>query len=195
MTRLVRKGSGDWAEGRASPTLLREDLRRLPGDYVTKEVGDEHRVHELDPPHIVDALVEDREKAEQEPTPDEPKLVATRFLEALPVGVKKPVSQRRVDWIRLRVMKSVVSDLCERESNGESVTSHDFRVRHLWFPEDNANHYGLRDGNPPPDSERPKYLRGIDLVVDILCPPVSVKDAAAAVGHDLNYDLRSEHEH
>jgi hypothetical protein len=49
-------------------------------------------------------------------------------------------------------------------------------VGYIWWPEDNIARYEWRDGNPPPDCDRPAHLRGHRLVVDVGVIPKDVWD-------------------
>lgn len=184
--RQHRTESGEWRSGKASPKLLREDLRKLPSDYVTDEIEDIDRVHELDPDHVVESLVEERSLAEQK-TEEQRKTRVSRLLEDVPHDRPIKLTQPRVDWVRLRVLSAVLGTLAEQAAAGRRP---DFGVRHLWFPEDNVNHYELRRGNPPSPSDRPKHMKNIDLVIDVLCPPQSITAAAEEIDYDLKYDIR-----
>ena len=73
----------------------------------------------------------------------------------------------------MRAISSIVNSLLTEAKAGKEP---DMSVRHLWFPEDNVNHYELRDGNPPGDSGRPKHMRGYRIELDIVSIPERVKD-------------------
>lgn len=53
-------------------------------------------------------------------------------------------------------------------------------VRHLWFPEPRLTKRELRDGNPPADVDRPPWLKGVYLVVDVGEIPQDVWDEIKA---------------
>lgn len=150
---------GVWREGRASPELLPERLRRLPSDYVTKEVADADRVHPLDEDYIVDDLVRGLARQEQ------------GLSEAIdePLGVAKEtrdfrLTQDRIDEVRLRVMRAWAQTNIKWLANDKKP---DLKAKHLWFPRDDINEYQLRTGNAPPNFDRPRHLRGFDLFIDI----------------------------
>ena len=44
---------------------------------------------------------------------------------------------------------------------------------------------------PPPDSQRPKHLRGFDLIIDPMHMPERMADTFAELGVDVRYDLRA----
>lgn len=152
---------------KAAPEHLREDLRNIPSDLVTKDIGDPDRVHELDPPHILNTLVDEAE--ERDMTPSETKE------EVKPRDTF--VHQATVDAVRLRVLKAWIVTQKERIEFGQRP---DFGVKHLWFETNNIDRYVMRDGNPPADSERPKHLRGIHLEIDITCIPETIQRRLAA---------------
>lgn len=132
---------------------LPPQLRVLPSEAVTKDIDDPDRAHALDPQHIVNDIakdyLEERKAPEQKP-------------EAF-----RPVTQEEVDLRALLVCKAIVATNRLLHRSRQEPRWH---VRHLWFPENDARVYELRDGNPPADSERPDHLRRIDLVVDPTAP-------------------------
>ena len=151
MAKQVLK-NGIWQEGSAGPELAREDLRKLPANYVTKDIGDPDKIHELDAPHVVATYLEDFKKAEEEAAAG-PTIADILGATRIPVGEAAPLSQVRIDIERLVVIRGELGNML-REGRPEP------RILHLWFPEDNVNHYSVRDGNPPADSQRPKHMRG-----------------------------------
>lgn len=69
-------------------------------------------------------------------------------------------TQKTVNDVKVRVVWNML----------KSMVQHDlpaYGIKHLWFPYPNDTAYSMRDGNPPPDSERPKHLRKKDLIIDI----------------------------
>jgi hypothetical protein len=83
----------------------------------------------------------------------------------------------------MRVIQALVSRAVDQLNAGLEP---DTGIKHLWFPENNANHYELRSGNPPPRKQRPRYLRDIDLVVDVYAPPESILVELRKRGIDLS---------
>lgn len=157
--------NGIWRNGKAEPEQLREDLRKLPANFVTKDISDPDRIHALDPEHIREALIE--EQLEIEPG-DDPKetletLTVAEVGDIVPFTGSKVNPQLEVDIIKMRVIWATVN-------NKEP----DLDKGYLWFEENNINNYGFRKGNPPSDSERPKYLKGIDLDIDYFTWPQSI---------------------
>lgn len=150
---------------KAGPKLLAPQLRRLPSELVTNDVDDEAKVHELDAPHVLKGLVKDYGKKVTEPDKTRPKLFAPG------PGERAAVTQWFVDVAKMRVLSALVNRAVDDHNAGRPV---DLGVKHLWFPENNVNHYHLRKGNPPPNRRRPKHMREIDLVIDICEPPRSV---------------------
>lgn len=146
---------------KAAPELLREDLRKLPSDMVTKDADDEQRIHAEDPPHIQKALTKEarhRETGFVNPfdpanAPRGPELEGDHRLE-----------QWKVDLVALKVKRAWANTQKLMIRMGRPA---DRGVKWLWFPRDDIRAYEMRDGNPPPDSLRPKRLRGLNLVVDI----------------------------
>ncbi len=147
-----------WSEGKATPWLPDERLRKLPGDYVTKDINDPVRAHESDEDYIVSNIVDDRRAAEKNPGVPKETVLPVYLTE------DKKLSANKIDEVRLRVMLAF-ADTQKRiiREGGEP----DKRPKHVWFPEDNVNAYELRTGNAPADGERPAHLRGYDLHMDI----------------------------
>lgn len=166
--------TGLWVPGKAAPQLLPEHMRHLPSEITTKEEAEADKVHELDPPHIVRALVKDHAKAELRDLAGENKPTKAEDLAELrdvPVGAVVPLNQERIDIARMKAARELLNSMAA----GRRPPSFSGRW-HLWFPEDNVNHRSLKPGNAPPDSERPAHLRGYQLWVDPFCWPKSVTD-------------------
>jgi len=149
---------------------LPEHLRVLPADLVTKDEGDEDRIHETDAPHIVDALREEYDKRQQPEAEKVRTQDAMRRLGADTVGERVPLRQDRVDLVRARAFCGLITGASQLAKLGRDYGLK-LVIHHLWFPEDNVNEYELRVGNPPPDNERPKHLRRLVLWIDPLNPP------------------------
>ena len=171
---------------------LPPELRELPSEFVTTDIADAHRVHALDAPHILDAIVteriEDIAEAETAPPTDEPKKRPTlqplhrlRFTDISPEK-----AQFEIDVIRLRVMRTLVDRFISEATAGLDP---DTGVQHLLFPTDNLNEYQLHPGNPPRDKDRPKWLRGLRIEIDIQVLPETV--AAILKEQDNNDEQRS----
>lgn len=73
---------------------------------------------------------------------------------------RQPITRKNLEQTRIRVTFACLLAAVEKGQRK-------LPVRHLWFPEDNANKYSLRDGNPPADVDRPKHLKGRRLVIDL----------------------------
>jgi hypothetical protein len=65
-----------------------------------------------------------------------------------------------VDQKRLTVMVLLAWNALKK---GEEVPNY---KKHLWFFDDRLDHYELREGNAPSDSERPDYLKSLDLWIN-----------------------------
>lgn len=162
---------------RAAPKLLREDLRTLPGELVTENVEEGDKVHELDEPHVRRDILKDfATKASGGETPDEAwdrkqaekkkADAADPRLEHCALSRMSPEKrQEKIDAVRLRVMKVMAEMAKVNIKKGRPV---DMSVKHLWFFDDDLNHYGYRDGTAPHNSSRPKYLRDMKLEIDLL---------------------------
>ena len=184
MSRTVRKEDGTWVEGKSSPLLLREDLRKLPGELVTThEIEHEDKIHPDDAPHIVGALTEEyikKANGEGEEKPDPAKEV--KKLKCAQPGEVVPLSQWEVDVVRMRVIASLINGALDTASRGKSP---DLSVKHLWFEEDNVNNYQLRKGNPPAVQDRPRHMRRVAIEVDVFHPPKSIVDLLKKNGVDF----------
>lgn len=177
---------GQWVDGGAAPRLLPEHLRVLPGDVVATDIDDPDRAHELDAPHIVRSLKKEHEKqAEPEKKTAKGELGKLR---APGVGERAPVTQWFVDVAKMRVIKVLVDKAMGEVARGLSPNIES--QFYLWFPANNVNRYELRKGAPPLDRERPRWMRGIDLRVDMLSPPKSIVRELKARGVDLEVDLK-----
>lgn len=177
--------TGLWTEGRAEPELLPEDQRSLPEEILTKDIDDPDRVYRTDVPHIRNAIAEDHffEGVKQElHKPDDIESAMKQLADA-PIGEVVPLSQERIDVVRMKHCYSLLTKIVDAMEKGLLVDKHVYQ--HVWFPENNVNHRAIRDGLPPPDSERPKHLRGFDLVVDPLSWPKSVVGKFAAAGFQI----------
>jgi len=171
--------NGKWEDGSASPEQKPEHLRGLPADWVTKNEADPDRIHELDPPHIVGALVEEQvKKVREQEVPDAPD--ASFKPSVAKPGECRPLSQWEIDMVRFRVMRQLVESAIVAKQHG--VKTDIFKVNHLRFPENNVNIYELREGNPPRDAERAQHERGFALVLDIEAWPQSIVDHLATRG-------------
>jgi hypothetical protein len=165
--------TGQWTPGKAGPELLPDHMRGLPSEITTKEDAEADKVHALDPPHVVRALVKDHARAELRDLAGETKVTASELAELAdaPVGAVVPLNQERIDVARMKAAKAILDDMAD----GRRKPDFDGRW-HLWFPEDNVNHRTIVAGNAPPDSERPAHLRGYLLWVDPFCWPRSITD-------------------
>lgn len=168
---------GKWQDGAAAPEQLREDLRGLPGEWVTKDDADPDRVHELDPPHIVSALVEEQVK---KLAPEKQTLQGAVKAATVPATDIVPLTQARVDVVRFRVLHSLVTTALRLKQNGESAPV--LVVKHLRFPTNNVNEYELHDGPPPQDSDLNPHERTLHLAIDPLQWPDSIIDMLHAKG-------------
>lgn len=149
---------------KASPELLSHALRQLPGELVTKELEDPDRAHPSDAPHVIGQIVDDHIEREVKSDAPPPLRQASRFAQA---GQCIRLSQREIDFVRMRVISSLIEEYLAWLQGGDDKDGSPVSVRHLWFPENNVNSYELRDGNPPPDADRPKHMRRFRLECDI----------------------------
>lgn len=175
---------------------LPDELRHLPGEYVTTDEEDPDRIHPLDPPHIVEALT--NELREKEEGPREGKEVETqqdarekrrrlckpgRYVSM--THLTKEQIQYEVDLLRLGAIAGILRGEIDLLKRGANHSDDVWKPRYLWFPSDNLNEYKLRKGNPPARDDRPMKLRGIDLVVDVAEPGDRLRGLARDAGLDL----------
>ncbi len=192
---------GTFVEGKAKPALLDPGLRALPGEFVTREIEDGAKIHELDPEHVRGSLVEEFEKAENEATrkkkPEEkldelaanPTLLANaeRFLipgplASLPDAV---ITQERVDWIRFCALRQKIKTAMDNISLGLPASQQLAWVeslQHVWFPTPDVRICEVRERKPPPDLLRPAWLKKIDLICDVQVWPRRIVDLLASGG-------------
>lgn len=181
MARLIYDANGQWVEGRASPELLREDLRKLPGEHVTKEIEDGDKIHAEDAPHVVGSILEDKAKEERNEGKALTVPEAIKSLPKLPPpGVVAPVAgQWWIDIVRTKVLSACLKRFADEYERG---IDSDLSVKHLWWPKNNINAYQLRAGNPPSNRDRPKWLRNKRIEIDILNIPARIRDVMADLG-------------
>lgn len=81
-----------------------------------------------------------------------------------------PFSQKQVDEVRRRVLLNLARTIVlQRRRN--------VGMYHLWFPNaGDIDCYGLREGNPPAATDRPKHLRRLRLEIDVTTIPESIKE-------------------
>ena len=177
---------GKFVEGKATPWLPPQHMRGLPAAWTTKEEADGDKVHELDPPHIVKALVQEQAKVEQTQTKDLPAAVQRVSSSLAPLGENVPLSQERIDIVRFRIIRARVSRLAQSPQPEKDLAA--IRVDYVFFPENNVNKYELRakvarHGARALPHPLPKHLRAFRLEVDIYNWPESVVDALTALGY------------
>ncbi len=171
---------GEWKEGKASPELLREDLRKLPSGLVTKDIDDGDKVHEDDAPHVQEDIV----CSAAEKAPGEKRTVAQarkelygRYDRPIPLTKGNVAFERMA--ARLNVLNGLLKLLSSKEPVPPAELAWGLKTKHLWFPDDNVLNLQLRDGNPPADQDRPKHLRGLSLAVDVRGEDRHADDMAA----------------
>jgi hypothetical protein len=142
-----------------------DNMKGLPQDLIGTDMADPDKVDTLDAPHVVEGIVEDY--VEKQEAPEKKKK-----LRCAQPGEYVPLSQWEIDCARMRVIKVSVDRYIEEAKSG--VTPN-WGVKHLWFPENNVNHYELREGNPPGDAQRPKHMRRFRIEIDILNIPETIQ--------------------
>ncbi len=180
---------------KATPELLREDLRELPSEFVTKDIGDPDKIHELDAPHVQEQIWDDRI---DELVNDDKESPVDAKLEGLPPDHEyiplESVSKERLQWwVDLEKMGTMKALLDSVAAGTVDLDCH----FHLWFPKLGPEHGSLagkreyhnqmiRKGAAPPDWSRPKELKGLDLDITLDRVPDSIRTALSEAGHSLS---------
>lgn len=180
----VLKADGQWYEGKAAPEHLREDLRALPSEFVTKNTSDPDKIHELDAPHIVAALTEEQFKAQQDkpteaPLPEE---FIDKKLKGPNLNNPGPLNQFDIDCMRMKAIQGLIKNAMNKAARGElELALQILSIKtYLWFPKNKVTLVESRVGHAPPDSERPKHLKRFELWVDPFNWPRSIRDVLEA---------------
>lgn len=181
--RWILREDGNWEEGKAQPKLLREDLRKLPSHWITEETADGTKIHEVDPPHVVETIRDELAEAEQEQTAVPYAVEAIIELADAPLSEPVvPLNQWRVDAVRLRVIFALIERANLAVSRKRVV---DLEVRHLRFPTDNVHKYELYPGNPPRRKELRRHERDLQLWVDPFNWPRQLTTKLKEAGVDI----------
>jgi len=85
-------------------------------------------------------------------------------------------TQNAIDEILSRVLVRILVSEAQRGTPDEARRR--MKVQHLWFPAPQLDRYELREGNPPADADRPKWLKRKNLVIDLAAIPVDLWDRA-----------------
>lgn len=181
--RWILGEDGKFVEGKASPELKPEHLRNLPDEWVTKDLADGDKVHELDDPLVASRIVKDLREKEAGVVHEKPKSESQQAFDKIKREDRNavvPLNQERVDVVRMYVLRACIGTCLKMVQHKQP--SNVRAIRHLWFTNDNINEYELRDGNPPPDSKRPKHLRGLSLEIDLLHWPRRMVDRLEKLG-------------
>lgn len=186
-----RAGVG-FVKGKAAPKQLDEELRKLPSDSVTDDIDDPDRVHQDDAEHVRESIIYDKEQAEKKaeaptsPQEEVDKLPAVKpheYVLLRDLGFER--RQWEIDVIRMRIMKALLATACSEIEANKPVDLE--AVHHVWFaPPGEVNAYQLREGNPPPKSERPWWLHNIELHVVLNEVPNTVRHALTERGHSFD---------
>jgi hypothetical protein len=89
---------------------------------------------------------------------------------------QKKLKQKHIDYMRYKVMLHILCSWTEKlkqayNTDGEEAAKaysdkHKPIIKHLRFSED-LGEYRIVDGNPPSDSERPEWEKGLRLELDV----------------------------
>jgi hypothetical protein len=144
-----------------------------------EDLYDASKPHSLDAPHVVDALETQHILREEGLGNAEPGQRAPEA-DPLPLSPNRPaLTQYTANCVRLRVMFYRAKEALKQISKGatDRFVRSQFGVVYIWFREPYADNYELRYGNPPADSERPVWMAGMKLHVDIWNPDELVRFA------------------
>ena len=180
---------GTWEDRAATPKLLKESLRGLPGELVTKDDENEKLAHELDPPHVVKAVIKDhaRKLLKEEKGEDKEKVddILLRLKKPM-IGKVIPLSQREIDVVIFRTISTIRSEWAMSIQAGHNPDME--QKFHLHFPNNNVNEYFLHKGPTPHNCEadsgchKNKYTKKYRTTVDPLVIPESVRAMFAEMG-------------
>ena len=160
-------------------------LRGLPSELVTREHADIGRVHENDPPHIVRGLI--KKFSQGLVTPKDEGAAADKEAGAAlgmrlrwsPEQGPLPITPYIIDILRMRTIIQMGKQIVKYSRMGVYKTRKELtdalQVHHLWFPENRASRMELRKGLAPRDKQRPSWLMGLDLTIDLLNWPGRMK--------------------
>lgn len=171
MARYIFDAKGNKREVKGHKHRFRkmpDNMKGLPEELIGTDMADPDKIDFRDAPHVVEGIVEDYVKDQEAPTPS-----TKKKRRCAQPGEYVPLSQWEIDVVRMRVIKTSVDRYIEEVKQGMPPN---WGVKHLWFPENNVNHYQLREGNPPGDSQRPKHMRRFRIEIDILNIPETIQE-------------------
>lgn len=183
--------TGKWREGAASPRLEPAHMRDKPGELLTREIEEGDKIHEEDPQHIVDSILDDWE-AQDKPKPkmDPGRMEilrklsldrAEKHLRLSDLGEER--RQLEIDIVRMRILFTLVDTYVKQMEEGLDVDPDE--VHHVWFPSNQLGVYELRKGPAGHHSNRPKWLKGMELELDLNNPPRRGMDLLKEAGVDI----------
>lgn len=160
--------------------VLPQDLRHLPADLYTREIGDASRIHEHDPEHIRKYLIKEAAKRQVAEMTDQAR--AWLLIQAWWRGLTKHKRTEVITQEVVDVLRGCV--LCGRARH--PTRGVDFGIDHVWFPEERGTRFSLKKGPAPRNGERPRWLWDMDLDIDVLDWPERIKDTLNDGG--INFD-------
>lgn len=184
---------GKWVPGKAAPMPLPENLAALPSEITTRDMADPTKVYidpqeegkTLDPPHLVEEISDNYKELEHAKPQEKGEEEGLREVGGERLYARLSLRQELVDLVKFKVIGNILRNEIARMQADPHAMKLDLHIRHVWFARDDISSRELREGNPPPDSARPKHLRGLDLVVDPLNWPPSVVARLAKVGYTV----------
>jgi hypothetical protein len=158
---------------RKSSRRIFADMKKRVVSYAPKvDIEDGSKPHELDPPHIVEALEEEHINKEEygilafdDPRRDAQEAIRNPVAPFTSDDTREhTITQQRIDAVRLRVLPfSILGAIRKKHIGVMNIPP----IRHFWFGANDDRVYELRMGNPPPDSSRPSWLKGMKLEQDL----------------------------
>ena len=163
-------------------------LRKMPGEWVTTDISNDKRIHPLDPPHIVKHLARKAlgEWAAATREKDPIKWAEVVVMAHFNAMRKHParfnvIDQQLVDLYRALALVARAKRVLRHAPGFDQCG----KLMHIWFNTANdGTMLQTRRGAEPPDSERPEFLRCLNLTIDLACWPPAFMDLLTTAGVD-----------
>jgi len=172
-------------------------LARLPSELVTRDVTDATRVHPNDPPHVRQHLIRQAAIKANPPKLGPGAWAEVSILARLKALRKHPerykvINQELVDLYRATILVQKAKRILQAKPGSVHLINPE-KLSHIWFdsPEDGSM-LQTHAGAPPPDCERPDYLKLLKLVVDIMDWPQGGLDLLGNCGRELENAVKTK---
>lgn len=165
--------TGLWREGSAKPRLEPEHMRDKPSEITTKHIEEGDKIHEEDPPHVAETIVEDwkaQDKPKHQMAPGRMDVLKKLSLEHADKRTRlsdlgEERRQLEIDIVRMRILFTMVDTLWKRANVGLDIEPDE--VNHVWFAADSLGAYSMRRGVAPPNKARPRWTKNMELELDL----------------------------